>query len=73
MQLLDDIDAVYTKVKDATIGYLIGYGIAIIISLAFLIALLSGWSPIPKRISDQPRSTLQDPFVVKDGMLVPRK
>jgi hypothetical protein len=56
MKLLDDLDAIYTQVKDFTIGYLIGYGIAAIICIVFLVAMLLGWSPIPKSISDAPRS-----------------
>jgi hypothetical protein len=57
MKLLDDLDSIYTKAKDFFIGYVIGYGIAIVITLAVFYGMLfHGCSPIPKHISEQPRS-----------------
>lgn len=69
MKLLDDIDELYSNGRDFIFGFLLGRGIVIVLVLAFVIALFCGWTPIPKRISDQPRSTLTDPFVVRDGVL----
>ena len=69
MQILKDFDNLYGKARDAFIGYIFGSIIAGVISLAIFGMLLSGWSPIPKRISEQPRSTLKDPFTIENGVI----
>ena len=72
MKLLDDLDTFYTNAKEFVFGYAIGYLISIILTIALLWAFFYFGSPIPKSISEAPRSTLQDPFIFKDGMMYPK-
>jgi hypothetical protein len=58
MQIIDDFNKLYVKAKEFFFGYVIGYGIGLLITLIVLIALLSGWSPIPKSISQAPKKQL---------------
>lgn len=58
MQLLNDLDNAYTKVRDFVIGYVFGTVGAVIVCIAFLIAMLCGWHPFPKHITEHPRSEL---------------
>ena len=72
MKILDDLDSFYTNAMQFIFGYVIGYGISIILTIGLLWAFFYFGSPIPKRISEAPRSTLQDPFIFKDGIMYPK-
>ncbi len=69
MKLLNDLDDLYSNSKEFIFGFLLGRGIVIVVAIALVVALFCGWTPIPKRISDQPRSTLKDPFIIRNGVL----
>jgi len=65
MQLLDDFNKLYSKAREFALGYFIGHCIGIALTFIVLVMMLSGWSPIPKRISEAPKPHLELPWGVQ--------
>jgi hypothetical protein len=65
MQILDDFNKLYSKAREFAIGYFVGHCIGITLTFIVLVMLLSGWSPIPKRISEAKKPPLPTSYGVQ--------